>query len=125
MKEKNNFYGDNSLQIIEEEKLKEINYKQLSLENIYFSLDGHNFFKRRDRFKYKILLIVCFSYLTLYNAFEIVNGFVLLALKAGLNNFDDDNRIATLTINMINIAFILIYTTFTIVKLKIRTIVYY
>ena len=37
MKEKNNFYGDNSLQIIEEEKLKEINYKQLSLENIYFS----------------------------------------------------------------------------------------
>lgn len=125
MKEKNNFYGDNSLQIIEEEKLKEINYKQLSLENIYFSLDGHNFFKRRDRFKYKILLIVCFSYLTLYNAFEIVHGFVLLALKADLNNFDNDNRIATLTINMINIAFILIYTTFTIVKLKIRTIVYY
>ncbi len=125
MKEKNNFYGDNSLQIIEEEKLKEINYKQLSLENIYFSLDGHNFFKRRDRFKYKILLIVCFSYLTLYNAFEIANGFVLLALKADLNNFDNDNRIATLTINMINIAFILIYTTFTIVKLKIRTIVYY
>ena len=103
MKEKNNFYGDNSLQIIEEEKLKEIKYKQLSLENIYFSLDGHNFFKRRDRFKYKILLIICFSYLTLYNAFEIVNGFVFLALKVDLNNFDHDNRIATLTINMIKL----------------------
>jgi hypothetical protein len=81
LKEKNNFYGDNSLQIIEEEKFKEINYKLFSFKTIYYSLDGHNFFKRRDRFENKIVLIICFAYLSLYNVFEIIEGFVLLALK--------------------------------------------
>ena len=125
MKEIDNFYGDNSLQIIDENKLNDILDNKILLNNIYYSLDGHNFFKRKYRFQHKIFLIICFGYFSLFNLFEFIEGFTLLALKRASNNFNNINRIGTLIVNMINLGFILILTTYTVVKLKVQTIIYY
>ena len=125
MKEIDNFYRDNSLQIIDESKLNNILENKILLDNIYYSLDGHNFFKRKYRFKHKAFLIICFGYFSLFNLFEFIESFTQIGLKTPSNNFNNFNRIATLTINMINLGFILILTTYTVVKLKVQTIIYY
>ena len=111
--------------MIDENTLNNIIDDKILLDNIYYSLDGHNFFKRKYRFKHKIFLIICFGYFSLFNLFEFIEGFTLLALKRPSNNFNNFNRIATLTINMVNLGFILILTTYTVVKLKVQTIIYY
>ena len=125
MKEIDNFYRDNSLQIIDESKLNNILENKIVLDNIYYSLDGHNFFKRKYRFKHKAFLIICFGYFSLFNLFEFIESFTQIGLKTPSNNFNNFNRIATLTINMVNLGFILILTTYTVVKLKVQTIIYY
>ena len=111
--------------MIDENTINNIIDDKILLDNIYYSLDGHNFFKRKYRFKHKIFLIICFGYFSLFNLFEFIEGFTLLALKRPSNNFHNFNRIATLTINMVNLGFILILTTYTVVKLKVQTIIYY
>jgi len=111
--------------MIDENTINNIIDDKILLDNIYYSLDGHNFFKRKYRFKHKIFLIICFGYFSLFNLFEFIEGFTLLALKRPSNNFNNFNRIATLTINMVNLGFILILTTYTVVKLKVQTIIYY
>ena len=95
------------------------------LENIYFSLDGHNFFKRKDRYKHRIFLLICFGYFVFYNIFEIIENMVRLAEKTNPANHDNKRRITTLIINMINIIFILLLTTYTVVKLRVFTVIYY
>jgi len=125
MKEKDNFYGNNSFQIIEEKKMNAIIKRKILLNNIYFSLDGHNFFKRKYRFEHKVFLIICFGGFSLFNLFEFIDAFVLLAIKKKSNEFSVPNRNATLALNMINLGFILVLTTYTVVKLKVHTIIYY
>lgn len=124
-KEKNNYYGNNSLQIIEEENLDKILKRNFVLDNIYFSLDGHNFFKRKDRYRHKIFLLICFGYFIFYNIFEIIENMVRLAEKRNPADYNNTRRISTLVINMINIIFILLLTTYTIVKLRIFSVTYY
>ena len=125
MKEIDNFYRDNSLQIIDESKLNNILENKILLDNICCSLDGRNFFKRKYRFKHKAFLIICFGCFSLFNLFEFIESFTQIGLKTPSNNFNNFNRIATLTINMVNLGFILILTTYTVVKLKVQTIIYY
>ena len=59
------------------------------------------------------------------NLFEVIDSFVLYLGQYDSDSFNTANRIATLTSNMIYITFILILTTFTIVKMKIETCIYY
>lgn len=125
MKEKDNFYRNKSFQIIEEEKLDTIIKRKILLDNIYFSLDGHNFFKRKYRFRHKVFLIICFAYFSLFNLFEFIEGFTMFALKKKSDEFGTGNRNATLILNMVNLGFILVLTTYTVVKLKVHTIIYY
>ena len=125
LKEKSIFYGDESLELIEEKKLDKVIKRKYLIKEIYYEADGHNFFKRKDRYKFRVFLIICFSFFTVYNAFEFVDSIFLYTSKEKSDEFDNTNRITTLSINMINILFILILTTVTIIKLKIQTYVYY
>ena len=100
--------------------------KKFLLENIYYDLDGHNIFKRIDRYNNKkIIFIVSFAYLTGFNIFEIIDSFYLYIGQHDSDTFNTANRITTLTLNMLYITFILILTTFTIIKMKIKTCIYY
>ena len=71
MQEKKNYYEANDAgeSLVEIEEMKTLNLKKakFDLEGLYYSLDGHNFFKRKDRYKGKIFLLICFGYLSLYN----------------------------------------------------------
>lgn len=125
LKEKSNFYGDNTLELIEEKKLDKIIKRKYLIEEIYYGADGYNFFKRKDRYRFRIFLIICFSFFTVYNAFEFCDSIYLITNKKSSDKYDNSNRLTTLSINMINIFFILILTTVTIIKLKIQTYVYY
>jgi len=125
LKEKDNYYGDNSFQIIEEDKLDKIIKRKFIFENFYYSSDGYNFFKRKDRYKGKIFLIVCFAYLSIYNIFEIIENMCRLAAKINSSNYENARRIGTLIPNMGNIIVILLLTTYTVVKRTIHTVVYY
>jgi len=50
-------------------------------KNIYYSLDGHNIFKRVDRYRHKLYLIIAFSFLILLNIHELVFNLVHLFNK--------------------------------------------
>lgn len=99
--------------------------RNIILENFYFSLDGHNFFKRKDRYKRKVFLIICFGYLSFFNLFEIIVGMIRLSQKKNSADFDNTSRVGTLILNMVNIIFILLLTTYTVVKLRVLTVIYY
>ena len=125
--EKKNYYNNEYLVEIGDMQLKKMTEeKKFLLKNIYYDLDGHNIFNRIDRYNNKkIIFMVCFVYLTGFNLFEVIDSFVLYLGKYDSDSFNTANRIATLTSNMIYITFILILTTFTIVKMKIETCIYY
>jgi len=125
LKQKDNYYGDNTLQIIEEEKLNSVIKTKLEFDNIYYSLDGHNFFKRKDRYKNKYALIVSFFLFSIYNAFEFIENIIQFAQKKNSNKYSSASRITTLLFNMFNIFNILFLTTITIIKLRVHTVVYY
>ena len=56
--EKEDFYNDNSLIEIENEKIKEIiKEKKYILKDIYYNLDGQNIFKRVHRYRHKIIFL--------------------------------------------------------------------
>ena len=72
--EKNNFYLVHNHSMppeLEESKIKTI-AKQFKLEGLYYSLDNHNIFKRVDRFRQKIKLIIIFFILVFFNLFEVI-----------------------------------------------------
>lgn len=54
-------------------------------KNIYYSLDGHNIFKRVDRYRHKPFLIIVFSILILLNLHELIFSLVHL-----INKIDPD-----------------------------------
>ena len=55
-------------------------------KNIYYSLDGQNMFKRVDRYRHKLFLIIVFSFLILLNLHELAFNLVHL-----FNKIDPDS----------------------------------
>ena len=95
------------------------------MENLYYSLDGHNIFKRVFRYNKK-LIFPFFIYATFFNAFEIIFNIILLvAIRKQSNDYTPFQRGLTLVLNMIYLLFIHVLATFTVVKLKIQTYIYY
>ena len=124
MKEKDNYYEEKSLIDLEEKKQKKIRNK-FKLQKIYYSLDGKNIFKRVDRYYYKNFLIFVFSILNIYSAIEFISSIYLLVTNDDSKDFSDIHRNVTLSFNMINIIFIEVLATMTVVKKKIETFIYY
>ena len=124
MKEKDKYYEEKSLIDLEEKKQKKIRNK-LKLQKIYYSLDGKNIFKRVDRYYYKNFLIFVFSILNIYSAIEFISSIYLLVTNDDSKDFSDIHRNVTLSFNMINIIFIEVLATMTVVKKKIETFIYY
>ena len=124
MKEKDKYYEEKSLIDLEEKKQKKIRNK-FKLQKIYYSLDGKNIFKRVDRYYYKNFLIFVFSILNIYSAIEFISSIYLLVTNDDSKDFSDIHRNVTLSINMINIIFIEVLATMTVVKKKIETFIYY
>lgn len=124
MKEKDKYYEEKSLIDLEEKKQKKIRNK-FKLQKIYYSLDGKNIFKRVDRYYYKNFLIFVFSILNIYSAIEFISSIYLLVTNNDSKDFSDIHRNVTLSFNMINIIFIEVLATMTVVKKKIETFIYY
>lgn len=100
--------------------------KKYQLEGIYYSLDNHNIFKRADRYQYKIILIIMFAILVIYNLFEIIyNIITLTVLKKSSEDFPGELRLLTALFSLINILVILILSSITVTKLKIQSYVFY
>ena len=125
--EKNDFYlkiNKNRPPDLEEKKIKYIS-SIYQLEGLYYSLDNHNIFKRSDRYKHKIILAIIFGLLVLFNLFEIIFNIVMLTNKRKSEDFSDNQRFLTSLISLSNILIILILSTLTTTKLKIRSTVFY
>lgn len=130
LKEKANYYGANnsgeSLVEIEENKALELKKLKFDLKELYYSLDGHNIFKRSSRYYYKTFLINIFLFMTLFNIFEITfNVLLLVVFRKASNTYSTVERILTLFLNMIYIVLIHVWVTVTVIKLKIQTYIYY
>ncbi len=130
LQEKKNYYesnnDDESLVEIEEEKIVNLQKAKIDFKGLYYSLDGHNFFKRVDRYYNKKLIFPFFIYTTLFNLFEIILNIILLTcIRKQSNEYNTFQRIFTFSLNMIYIIFIHFMATFTITKLKIQTYIYY
>lgn len=95
------------------------------LDRLYYGLDNHNIFKRRDRYKYKKTLIVLFLILVLFNIFEIIFDIVTLNLKKQTGDFEDLPRLITAIISLTNVFVTFILSSMTINKRKIQSYVYY
>ena len=82
LQEKKNYYDlnndDDSLIEIEEKKIMNLKKAKIDFKGLYYSLDGHNFFKRVDRYYNKKLIFPFFIYATFFNLFEIVLNIILL-----------------------------------------------
>ena len=102
-----------------------LQHKKFKLQKIYYSLDGTNIFKRADRYYYKNFLIFVFSILNIYSAIEFISSIYLLVTNDDSKDFSDIHRNVTLSFNMINIIFIEVLATMTVVKKKIETFIYY
>ena len=130
LKEKANYYAANnsgeSLVEIEENKALELKKLKFDLRELYYSLDGHNIFKRSSRYYYKTFLIIIFLFMTLFNIFEITfNVLLLVVFRKASNTYSTVERILTLSLNMIYIVLIHVWVTVTVIKLKIQTYIYY
>jgi hypothetical protein len=88
-------------------------------------LDNHNIFKRTDRYKNKLMLAIIFGLLVLFNIFEIIYNIVMLNRKIKSEEVSETERLITSFISLFNILVILILSTITTTKLKIRSTVFY
>ena len=89
-------------------------------------MDNHNIFKRVDRYKKKTFLIVIFSFLSAFNLFEIIfNLLFLYVIEKKSENFSPGERIITSLVSILNILLILLLSSVTIFKLKIRSSIFY
>ena len=128
LEEKKDFYiklnGSNPPEL-EEIRLNQI-IKRYHLEGIYYSLDNHNIFKRHDRYYYKKTLMASFAFLCAYNISEIIlNIVILFVYDKSSANYEYYQRILPLMLNMIHIIVIQFLASITVVKLKIKTYIYY
>ena len=126
--ERNHFYLKNNIipQDIDEKKLKAIS-KRYHLDGLYYGLDNHNhnLFKRIDRYRKKRVLIILFSLLVIFNSFEIIFHIVMLHVKKKSEDYNTRDRWATSLVSLINIFISLILSTITMIKLKIKSSIFY
>ena len=124
--EKNNFYLNNNTipPEITERKLKIIS-KRYHLDGLYYGLDNHNAFKRVDRYKNKITLIALFTLLVIFNSFEIIFHIIMLQKRKKSEEYIKSERIATSVVSLVNILISLILSTITMIKLKIKSSIFY
>ena len=125
--EKNDFYlkhNNNLPPELEERKIKSV-AKLFELEGIYYSLDNHNIFKRKDRFNPKIKLIIMFVVLVSFNLFELIFNIISLKIKNKKEEFSDPRIFFTTFVSLLNILVTLILSTITTTKLKIKTTIFY
>lgn len=110
---------------MEKEEIKAIT-SIYNLKGIYFSLDGHNLFKRVDRYEHKILLIIIFSILVCLNLFELFFNFIsLTAWKKKPEDFSSNMRLIISFISLLNISATLSLSTLATTKLKIQSCIFY
>ena len=126
--ERNHFYLNNDIPRlptdINEKKLKIIS-KRYHLDGLYYGLDNHNVFKRIDRYKHKIALIILFSSLVIFNSFEIIFHIIMLQKRKKSEEYIKSERIATSVVSLVNILISLILSTITMIKLKIKSSIFY
>ena len=126
--ERNHFYLNNDIPkiptYIDDKKLKIIS-KRYHLDGLYYGLDNHNVFKRIDRYKHKIALIILFSALVIFNSFEIIFHIYMLQKKKKSEEYIKSERIATSVVSLVNILISLILSTITMIKLKIKSSIFY
>lgn len=110
---------------LEEIKINNI-VKYYHLDGLYYGLDHHNIFKRADRYKNKIALIIMFGILVAFNLFEIIFYIIMLTfIKKESGEFDDTQRLITAIISLINVFVTFILSSITITKLKIQSYIFY
>ena len=109
---------------LEESKIEDV-AKLYKLEGLYYSLDNHNIFKRVDRFRHKIKLIIMFILLVSFNLFEVIFNILSLTFKHKKDEFSDPKRFFTTFVSLLNILVTLILSTITTTKLKIGTTIFY
>ena len=116
---------NNSPQEFGEKTIKVISNKY-HLDGLYYGMDNHNIFKRVDRYQQKTFLIIVFSFLSVINLFEIIFNFLFLCvIKKNSDNFSKIERILTSLISLVNIVLIILLSSVTIIKLKIRSSIFY
>ena len=130
MEEKGNFYRinniDNSIFEIEKKRFNNfIRLKTYKLEELYYSLDSHNIFKRIDRYYLRKRFIALFSIMSLFNISEIILSISFLFVQKESENYYTYQRIMTLFSNMIYILLIQLMSYFTVSKTDINTYIYY
>lgn len=110
---------------MEEKKIK-FTSNNFYLKGIYYDLDNHNIFKRVDRYKHKIILIIIFSTQVAFNLFEIIFSIIILTvLKKKSDDFSYSNRFIGSMICLLNIFATLILSSLTVLKLKIKSSIFY
>ena len=127
--ERNNFYLNNNNipnipTDIDEKKLKIIS-KRYHLNGLYYGLDNHNLFKRIDRYKHKTILIILFSLLVMFNSFEIIFHIAMFDVNKKSEEYTTLERIATSFVSLLNILISLFLSTITMIKLKIKSSIFY
>ena len=125
--EKKHFYkndDNNRAPELEEIRVKEIS-NRYHLDKIYYDLDNHNIFKRTDRYRFKVLYIILFSLLVIFNIFEIIFNIVMLNMDKKSEDYTNSERIITSFISILNILVTLILSSFSIIKMKISSSIYY
>ena len=127
--EKKYFYlnqnnNNNRIPELEEVRIKSIS-KSYHLDNVYYDLDNHNIFKRTDRYKYKIFLIIIFTILVCFNLFEIIFNIIGLIHKTKSESFSPTQRMITSIISLVNILVTLVLSSFTVIKMKIQSSIFY
>lgn len=88
-------------------------------------MDNHNIFKRVDRYNKKIILIILFSILVVFNLFEIIFNIIMLKIKKKSEDFTTIERLLTSAVSIINITVTLILSSLTIIKMKIKSSIFY
>lgn len=111
---------------MEQRKIKTI-ASLYDLEGLYYSLDGHNIFKRADRYELRPRFIFLFGISVLINLFEIIFSILLLTniIDPKEENYASYERLIISVVPLINIGATLCFSSFTTTKLKIQSFVFY
>ena len=111
-----------------------VNDKNYKSKHIYYDLDGQNIFKRVDRYRHRIFLIIVFTFLILVNLHEILFNIIHLFKKINPDypyRGNNDNQlffrwnIYSQYIFNLYIIVIHLLSIYTFCKLRIDTKIYY
>lgn len=125
---KYNYRNKNSISIVNLEKTRLKNLsksKSYDLNQLYYSLDGHNIFKRLDRYYLRKTNTIFFLLLTIYNISEIGLNISFFMSGKHSNEYKPAERIVTVFSNMTNMILTQIISYLTISKLDIKTYIFY